>query len=217
MKVTGLPLVVLFGISVAAYAYGGIHLGSDQNTNTTVALNVAATAASQSPQVLAQANVPPLKPYPRLLPLQLISPTLAYAGTPLEGVSVSLQNPGGAPAPNARLRLIIHNQAPTNAGGHHTLSPGSVKIEVLEGGAWKPVTLGMVAGSLTGAIGPEGVVIHNERYKRNGFAIPAGLNKTWQLRLTFSTPGTYTFVTAVSPDNGSRHLAQPAHSTIVVQ
>lgn len=186
MNITRLFLVALFSISIAAY--GG-----------------------ESPP-----NVAPLKPYPRLLPLQLIVPPTAQAGIPLVGVSVTLQNPGNA-APNARLRLIIHEKDHVHAVDHHGLSPDNVKVEVLESGVWKPVLLGVVSGGVLGAIGPEGVTAHRERHERNGFAIPAGLNKTWQLRLTFSVPGIYTFVAAVSPDNGSRHLAQPAHSIIEVQ
>lgn len=161
-------------------------------------------------------NVAPLPPYPRLLPLQLTSPPTAQASMPLVGVNVSLQNPGD-PAPNARLRLIIHETNHTHAGGHPALSPDNIKVEVLEDGVWKPVILGMVARGLLGTIGPEGVTAHRERYQRNGFEIPAGLNKTWQLRVTFYLPGTYSFVAAISPDNGSTHLAQPAHSIIEVQ
>ena len=186
MKITGLFLVALFSLSFAAYG-------------------------DESPHKAA-----PLKPYPRLLPLQLTIPPTAQTDIPLIGVSVSLKNPGNA-APNARLRLIIHDKDHAHAGGHHGLSPDSVKIEVLEEGTWKPVLLGVVSGGVLGAIGTEGGTAHRERHERNGFAIPAGMNKTWQLRLTFSEPGIYTFVAAVSPDNGSRHLAQPAHSIIEVQ
>ncbi len=185
MKITGLFLAALFSISITAY--GG-----------------------ESPP-----NVVPLKPYPRLLPLQLSVPPTAQAGIPLTGVSVSLRNPGNE-APNSRLRLIIHDKD-HHAVGHHGLSLEDVKVEVLEEGVWKPVLLGVVSGGVMGAIGTEGVSAHRERHERNGFALPAGLNKTWQLRLTFSVPGIYTFVAAVSPDNGSRHLAQPAHSIIEVQ
>jgi hypothetical protein len=75
----------------------------------------------------------------------------------------------------------------------------------------------MVEGGVMGAIGTEGVAVHEERHRRGGFAIPAGLNKTWQLRVTFDEPGTYTLVSAISPNNGSRHLAEPAHSIIEVK
>lgn len=158
----------------------------------------------------------PQEPFPRMLPLQLIAPLTAQAGMPLVGVSVSLLN-SGTEAPNARLRLIIHYKDHRNAGGHLELSPDNVKVEVQEGGLWKPVLLEMVEGGVMGAIGTEGVAVHQERHKRGGFAIPAGLNKTWQLRVTFDLPGTYSLVSAVSPDNGSKHLAQPSHSIIEVQ
>ncbi len=160
--------------------------------------------------------VAPSEPYPLMLPLHLIAPPTAQAGTPLIGVSVSLVNPGSE-APNARLRLIIHDKDYRHTGGHRELSPDNVKVEVKEGRSWKSVTLGMVEGGVMGAIGTEGVAVHHEHHKRGGFAIPAGLDKTWQLRVTFGLPGTYSLVSAVSPDNGSRHLAQPAHSIIEVQ
>lgn len=159
---------------------------------------------------------PPLKPYPRLLPLQLVAPSIAQAGTPITEVNVSLHNPG-RPAPNARLRLIIHHKEVRHVGEHHALSADNVKVEVLEEGTWKTVLLGMIENGVIGAIGPEGVAEHHERYKRGGFAIPAGMKKTWQLRVTFNFPGIYSLVAAVSPDNGSRHLARPAHSIIEVQ
>jgi len=154
------------------------------------------------------------QPYPRLLPLQLSAPTTAQAGVPLEGITVNLQNPGSA-APASRLRLIIHEAAHT--ADHQTLTPANVKVEVFQRGTWVPVYLGMSDESVMGAIGPEGVAAHREIHARGGFAIPAGMNKTWQLRVTFSLPGTYSLVAAVSPNNGRTHLAQPAHSTIVVQ
>lgn len=155
-------------------------------------------------------------PNPRMLVLQLTAPPTAQQGMPFVGVSVSLLNPG-TEAPNARLRLIIHDKDHRDAGGRRELSPDNVKVEVDEGGSWKPVRLGLVGGGVMGAIGTEGVAAHRERHRRGGFAIPAKLNKTWQLRVTFDLPGTYTLVSAVSPDNGSRHLAQPAHSIIEVK
>lgn len=209
MKRRGLFLIALCSIAIAAH--GGEYQSRDQGTKMIVADNGATTATPP----YSQGKTPPLKPYPRLLPLQLIAPPIAQAGIPLDGISVSLRNPG-EPAPNARLRLMIHEKDHGHAMDHPELSPDNVTVEVLEGGAWKPVMLGMVAGGVMGAIGSEGAA-HRERHERNGFEIPAGLNKTWQLRVTFSLPGTYSFVTAVSPDNGSRHLAQPAHSTIEVR
>jgi hypothetical protein len=195
---------------------------SEGNTGVTAPIEVASTAGTVSSTVgsgdqnVRPAMAAPPESYPRMLPLQLIAPPTAQAGIPLVGVSVSLLNPG-AEAPNARLRLIIHDKDHRDAGGYRELSPDNVKIEVQEGGAWKPVLLGMVEGGVMGAIGTEGVAAHQERHRRGGFAIPAGLNKTWQLRVTFGLPGTYSLVSAVSPDNGSQHLAQPAHSIIEVQ
>ena len=214
LKITRLFLVVLFSISIAAY--GGERQSSEQSTNATVADNGTTTATSQHSRHERSPKVPPLKPYPRLLPLRLIAPPTAEVGIPLVGVSITLLNPGDT-APNARLRLIIHDKDHDHAGDHHELSSDNVKVEVLEGGSWKPVLLRMVDENVMGTIGIEGVTAHRKRHKRGGFAIPAGLKKTWQLRVTFSLLGTYSLVAAVSPDNGSRHLARPAHSIIVVQ
>ncbi len=214
MKKTGLLLGVIFCLSIAAY--GGKSPGSEPSPNALMAANSTAAATSQNLQGTPPSKVAPFQPYPRLLPLQLVTPPTAQAGVPLIGVNVSLKNPG-APAPNARLRLIIHETNHSHAAGQHALSPDNVKVEVLESGVWKPVNLGMVARGVLGVIGPEGVTAHRERYHRGGFAIPTGMNKTWQLRVTFGLPGTYSLVTAVSPDNGSTHLAQPAHSIIEVQ
>ena len=213
-QILKLFLVVLFSISVAAY--GSESQGSEQSTSATVSDTGTTTTTSEHSRDEHPSKAPPLKPYPRLLPLQLIAPSTAQAGIPFAGVSISLRNPGDT-APNARLRLIIHDKDHRHAEAQSELSPSNVTVEVLEGGSWKPVMLGMAEDGVMGAIGAEGVTAHRERYKRGGFAIPAGFNKTWQLRLTFSLPGTYSFVAAVSPDNGSRHLAQPAHSIIVVQ
>lgn len=163
------------------------------------------------------ANANPREPYERLLPLELSAPAKARAGQPLVGISVRLHNPG-AEAPNSRLRLIIHEKD-HGPGGHHELNPDNVKVEVLEGGLWKPVLLGITDGGVMGAIGSEEVAQaqHRERHKRGGFEIREGFNKRWPLRVTFGLPGTYTLLVAVSPDNGSRHLAQPAHADIEVQ
>ncbi len=107
-------------------------------------------------------------------------------------------------------------RTPRQPGGRPALSPDNITVEVLEGGIWKPVLLGTVEGGVMGAIGAEGVA-HHERYSRDGFAIPAGLDKTWQLRVTISRPGTYSVRSECLPDSGSTHLSQPAHSIIVVQ
>lgn len=200
MKMPGLIPALLFGFTIAAYAGEPPSIAPDAFT---VAANGATHAA-------------PLKPYPRLLPFQLVAPPTAQAGQPLTGITLSLNNPGAA-APDARLRLIIHEQAHGHGAGHPALTPDNVKVEVLQGVSWIPVALGMADESVMGAIGADGVTAHRERYGRGGFAIPPGLNKTWQLRITFSVPGTYSLVAAISPDNGSRHLVQPAHSIIEVQ
>jgi hypothetical protein len=214
MKTAMLVLGVFFSISVAAY--GGDNRGSEENANATVPDSGTVTATPQHPQGERPPKAAPLQPYPRLLPLQLIAPPTAQAGMPFVGISVSLLNPGDE-APNARLRLIIHDNDHRDARNQRVLSPDNVKVEVQEGRTWKPVHLGMVEAGVLGAIGTEGLTAHRERHQRGGFAIPAGLNKTWQLRVTFNLPGTYSLVAAVSPDNGSRHLAQPAHTIIVVQ
>jgi hypothetical protein len=214
LKTTKLFIGMLFSIAVAACGGGsGSNEGSAGGASAT---GTASVAAGGGERALPPARTAPRAPYPRKLPLELSAPATAQTGVPLVGVSVSFSNPG-AEAPNARLRLIIHFKDHRDAGGHRQLSPDNVKIEVQEGGAWKPVLLGMVGGGVMGAIGSEGGAAHQERHQRGGFAIPAGLNRTWQLRLTFGLPGTYTLVSAVSPDNGSRHLAQPAHSVIEVQ
>ncbi len=153
------------------------------------------------------------EPYGRLLPLELSAPATAHAGQPLVGISVRLHNPG-AQAPNARLRVIIHDKERKQV--RRELNPDNVKVEVREGGLWKPVQLEAMDGGVMGAIGSEGVARHQERHKRGGFAIAEGFDKRWPLRVTFALAGSYTLVVAVSPDNGSRHLAQPAHSNIEV-
>lgn len=165
---------------------------------------------------LPSAMAAPQEPYARMLPLKLTAPPTARAGQPTAGISVRLHNPG-AEAPDARLRLVIHEADHRSHAGHRELNPSNVRVEVQEGGSWKPVLLGVVDGGVMGAIGSEEAVQHRERHKRGGFAIREGFDKRWPLRVTFDVPGTYTLVVAVSPDNGSRHLAQPAHSTIEVQ
>ena len=162
----------------------------------------------------AMAN--PQEPYSRMLPLKLTAPPTARVGQATAGISVRLNNPG-AEAPDARLRLVIHEVDHRSHGGHHELNPSNVRVEVQDGGSWQPVQLGVVDGGVMGAIGGEGAAQHRERHKRGGFAIREGFDKRWPLRVTFDVPGTFTLVVTVSPDNGSRHLAQPAHTTIEVQ
>ena len=111
----------------------------------------------------------------RLLPLQLTAPATVEAGVPFVGISINLLNPG-EDATDARLRLIIHEKDHKHSGDHYELNPDTVKVEVLEGGSWKPVILRMGNEAVLGTIGPEGVSEHRELYNHGGFAIPAGLN-----------------------------------------
>jgi hypothetical protein len=214
LKAAKLLSGILFSVAVAGC--GGGSGESEKSAGAAAPVSPAAIATAQDLPDARAAKAPPSKPDPRMLPIQLIAPTAAQAGMPLVGVSVSLFNPG-TDAPNSRLRLIIHDKDHSHAGGQRELNPDNVKVEVEEGGTWKPVLLGMVEGGVLAAIGAEGGAAHRERHGRGGFALPAGLNKTWQLRLTFDLPGTYTLVSAVSPNNGSRHLAQPAYTTIEVK
>lgn len=202
---------MLFSVAVAAC--GGSNEDGAESTGTP---SKPIAAVDGDNEAASAAKTAPRAPYPRMLPLELVAPPAAQAGVPLAGVSVNLSNPGPE-APDARLRLTIHYEDHREGGDHRELTSDNVKIEVQEGESWKPVLLGMVGGGVMGAIGTEGVAAHQERHRRGGFSLPAGSTKTWQLRITFGLPGTYTLVSVVSPDNGSRHLAQPAHSTIVVQ
>jgi hypothetical protein len=177
---------------------------------TVLAVGAGAAAERGAPMVMPKAP----EPYARMLPLELHAPAVASTGQPIVGISVRLHNPGTA-APPARLRLIIHDKE--HRQDHRELNPDNVKVEVLEGTVWKPVLLAVADGGVMGAIGADGVAQHRERHKRGGFAIDEGFNQRWPLRVTFGLPGTYTLMVAVSPDNGSRHLAQPAHSNIEVR
>lgn len=173
-------------------------------------LGAAAIAASE-------ARAQPREPYvrfSRLLPLQLAAPAAARAGQALPGLSIRLQNPGDE-APAARLRIIVHDK--THGQSHRELSPDNVKVEVQERGGWSPVLLEIVDGGVMGAVGEEDSTEHRERHRRGGFAIGAGFDRRWPLRVTFAYPGTYTIVVAVSPDNGSRHLAQPVFADVEVR
>lgn len=210
MKTTKLFIGLLLTVAVAACG------GGDGDNAGSAGVTAPVSDAGQNTADVPPRKAAPPQPQPRMLPLQLTAPPIAQAGVPLIGVSVSLNNPG-TEAPNSRLRLIIHDKVHRHAGDHRDLTPDNVKVEVQEGDLWKPVLLGMVEGGVMGAIGTEGAAAHRERHRRGGFAIPPGLNKTWQLRVTFALPGTYSLVSSVSPDNGSRHLAQPAHLTIEVQ
>lgn len=150
----------------------------------------------------------------RMLPLELRAPAAGRVGQPLPGLSVRLQNPGDEVS-DARLRIFIHDKQHGEA--HRELNPDNVKVEVLERGGWSPVLLEIVDGGVMGAVGEEGAAEHRERHRRGGFAIRAGFDRRWPFRVTFGQPGTYTVVVAVSPDNGSRHLAQPTFAHIEVR
>ena len=165
---------------------------------------------------LPSAVASPWESYPRKLALELTASPTAQVGWPLLEISVRLHNPGDE-APNARLRIIIHDKYRRQDPGRRELNPDNVKVEVFESGLWKPVLLEAMDGSVMGAIGRESASEHRERHKRGGFAIPARFDRRWPLRVTFSFPGTYTFLVAASPDNGSTHLAEPAHTTIEVR
>lgn len=141
-----------------------------------------------------------------MLDLKLTGPQITQVDQPLEGINVSLKNPG-LDRPNARLRLIIHD------GADRDLRAGDIKIDVREGASWVPLPLYPIDGGVMGAIGAEGGG-HKEIHQRGGFAIEAKSNKLLQLRLTFHLPGVYTLVIAVSPDNGNTHLAQPSFITV---
>jgi len=216
LKINKLFLGFILTIAVSPVAFGGGSLRAEEGTSIYVTDAGVSIAPSQATPVETSTRNAPLKPPSRLLPLKLIAPATAETNRPITGISISLQNPGDR-APNAQLRVSIHENDHVHARGYPQLSPDNVKLEVFENGSWIPVILSMVAGNVMGVIGAEGVAAHRERYKVGGFEIPPGLDKTWQLRVTFSFPGTYALVAAVSPDNGSRHLAQPAYSIITVQ
>lgn len=189
-----------------------------------VAAALVSLGATESDWSVNSAVAAPPLTYPRLLPLQVGAPSQELVGQARafkarrtgSVITVRLTNPG-AEAPDSRLRVIIHDKDHRHGPDSHDLSPNNVKVEVQEGGSWKSVLLEMVDGGVLGAIGTEGVATHRERHKRGGFPIPAGFDKTWLIRVTFDMPGTYSVVVAVSPDNGSRHIAQPVHHIIEVQ
>jgi hypothetical protein len=138
---------------------------------------------------------------------QTITRTI-QSGQPLTGINLSLINSGLA-SPNSRLRIFIHDSVDRD------LLTDDIKIDVTEGGKWVPVPLELIDGGLFGALGAEGSG-HKEPYQSGGFIIPAKVNKLWQLRLMFNLPGVYTFVVAISPDNGDTHLVQPTILTVEV-
>lgn len=182
-----------------------------------IAIGAAAMALGATGLVVEHVAAAPREAYGRLLPLNITAPArTATVGKPVAGLVVRLQNPD-AEAPASRLRLLIRETNTQHVAGEVPPTPANVHVEVQEPGGWVAVALGVVDGGVIGAIGPEGGGPHVERHRRGGFAIPPGFNKSWPLRITFDQRGSYTLVVSVSPDNGSRHLAQPAFTTIEVR
>jgi hypothetical protein len=142
------------------------------------------------------------------LNLTVTGPQTAEVGKPLDGINIRLINPGLA-TQDSRLRLFIHD------GNDRDLGPNNIRVEVLEGSTWKTVQVEPIDGGVMGAIGATGKP-HEERYKRGGFPIEKNANNAWRLRMTFLLSGHYSLVLAVSPDNGSTHLAQPANLSVEV-
>jgi len=140
---------------------------------------------------------------------QTIGPQMAQTGIPLTGINVHLVNTGTTARQDARLRIFIHQDEAV----HRDLQADDIQIDVLEGTSWIPVPLKPIDDGVMGAIGTEGSG-HKELHHRGGFAIPAKLNRVWQLRITLRLPGVYTMVTTVSPDNGNTHLTQPLNITL---
>jgi hypothetical protein len=150
----------------------------------------------------AQANSQPP------LTLTLTGPHTAGVDTPLDGINVRLINSGLA-VRDSRLRLLIHDEM------NREVLANDIKIDVLEGGDWKPVQIETIDGGVMGAIGTAGQP-HKELHKRGGFAIGNKADKSWRLRVTFHWNGRYSIVATVSPDNGATQLAQPAGLNVEV-
>ena len=168
---------------------------------------------------VSTAAAAPREPFGRLLPLTISAPSGSVpARSPRAGIVVRLRN-DGAEAPASRLRLTIREKDHVHKSGTEELGPNNVRVEVLERGAWVPVALGIVDGGVIGAIGAEGVgrAGHKERHRKGGMELKAGMDKSWQFRVTFNQAGSYALGASLSPDNGSRHLAQPAYTTIEVR
>ncbi|WP_432741258.1 hypothetical protein ABXJ76_13640 [Methylobacter sp. G7] len=141
-------------------------------------------------------------------PQQTTGRQIVQARQRFTGVNVQLVNAGAAKQ-DARLRLFIHQ----DEADHNEIQAGDIKVEVREGASWVSVPVEPIDGGVIAVIGAEGSG-HKEIHRRGGFAIPAKLNKTLQLRITFGSPGIYQVVVALSPDNGNTHLAQPSFITL---
>jgi hypothetical protein len=151
---------------------------------------------------------------PGLLNLTLSGPQpatnrqIAKSKQPFTGIKIQLANPGAGRA-EARLRFFIHSVGVD----HHEVQAGGIKVAVQEGNAWVSLPVEPIDGGVMGAIGAAGSG-HKDMHRRGGFALPAKLHKTLQLRITFGSPGTYQVVAALSPDNGNKILATPSFITV---
>jgi hypothetical protein len=171
---------------------------SKQYTNKTliVGLFMAVTASTDYPIIAnAQAASNPK------LGLSITGPQTTTVGNALKGLTIKLANTGQA-AQNSKLRLLVHHQA------DYAIKAGDIKIDVLEQRTWQPLQVELIDSGIMGVISETGKS-HNRNHKHGGFAIPAKKHQTWQIRITFAIAGSYNMVVAVSPDNGSTHLAQP--------
>jgi hypothetical protein len=131
-----------------------------------------------------------------------------HAGKPMDNVEINLVNPGKE-AVDSRLRLFIHDLE------DREVQTNDIKIEIREKQGWRQLSVEVIDGGVMTSIGKEGNK-DNENHKKGGFHINKNANQVWQIRLTFRLPGQYTLVVAVSPDNGSSHLAKPANMKIEV-
>lgn len=182
-------------------------LSTAQRKFSPVAVVVLAVLVGFDPgwPVAAASAVPRARVRPTLK-LGLEGPQTVKVGQPLEGLQIKLVNPGAA-APASRLRLFIHGDE------KHELTVSDIRVDVKEGKTWREVPVEPIDGGVMGALGTEGRG-HKNRHKRGGFAIARKMNRKWIIRVTFRKAGRYVVLTAVSPDNGSTHLAQPVSLTI---
>ncbi|GAB6141631.1 hypothetical protein JCM14076_23600 [Methylosoma difficile] len=147
----------------------------------------------------AWADTPPLS-------LTLKGPEIVQSGKPIDTVEVRLVNPGKETA-DSRLRLFIHDK------DDREIQASDINIDIREKKGWRQLSVEIIDGGVMAAIGEEGDT-DNEHHKKGGFPINKNATQVWQIRLTFRLPGQYTLVVAVSPNNGSTHLAKPASMKI---
>lgn len=138
------------------------------------------------------------------LELSITGPESAPSGYPVEGIAVRLVNQDQNDAPASRLRLFIHDEQ------ERELQVGDISVDIQEGGEWLPLPLEPIDGGVMAAIGSAGLP-HDQYHDKGGFSIDKKTIKEWQLRITLIMAGHYSLVAAVSPDNGSTHLVQPAN------